>query len=38
MAAQFAEMQELSARFFAGEEGQEGMRAFAEKRSPSWAR
>jgi methylglutaconyl-CoA hydratase len=30
-------MQELSARFFAGEEGQEGMRAFAEKRRPAWA-
>jgi len=37
MAAQFAEMQELSAGFFAAEEGQEGMRAFAEKRKPSWA-
>ncbi|HET6258932.1 MAG TPA: enoyl-CoA hydratase-related protein [Pseudonocardia sp.] len=37
MAEQFAEMQELSARFFAGEEGQEGMRAFIEKRPPSWA-
>jgi methylglutaconyl-CoA hydratase len=37
LAAQFAEMQELSARFFAGEEGQEGMRAFAEKRKPAWA-
>ncbi|HLU58436.1 MAG TPA: enoyl-CoA hydratase-related protein [Pseudonocardia sp.] len=36
--AQFAEMQQLSARFFAGEEGQEGMRAFAEKRKPAWAR
>jgi methylglutaconyl-CoA hydratase len=36
-AAQFAEMQELSARHFAGEEGQEGMRAFAEKRKPAWA-
>jgi methylglutaconyl-CoA hydratase len=35
--AQFAEMLELSARFFASEEGQEGMRAFAEKRPPSWA-
>jgi methylglutaconyl-CoA hydratase len=35
--AQFAEMQELSARHFAGEEGQEGMRAFAEKRPPTWA-
>jgi methylglutaconyl-CoA hydratase len=37
LAAQFTEMQELSARFFAGEEGQEGMRAFAEKRKPAWA-
>ena len=27
----------LSAGFFAGEEGQEGMRAFAEKRPPPWA-
>jgi methylglutaconyl-CoA hydratase len=35
--ARFAGMQEMSARFFAGEEGQEGMRAFAEKRPPSWA-
>ncbi|TQM09483.1 enoyl-CoA hydratase-related protein [Pseudonocardia kunmingensis] len=35
--ARFAEMQQLSARFFAGEEGQEGMRAFAEKRKPRWA-
>jgi methylglutaconyl-CoA hydratase len=35
--AQFAEMQELSARHFAGEEGQEGVRAFAEKRKPAWA-
>jgi methylglutaconyl-CoA hydratase len=37
LGAQFAEMQELSARHFAGEEGQEGMRAFAEKRKPAWA-
>lgn len=36
MAADFAEMIELSARFFASAEGQEGMRAFAEKRTPSW--
>jgi len=36
MAAEFAEMQELSAGYFAGAEGQEGMRAFAEKRPPSW--
>lgn len=26
----------LSAEFFASEEGQEGMAAFAEKRAPSW--
>jgi methylglutaconyl-CoA hydratase len=37
MEQQFSAMQELSAGFFAGEEGQEGMRAFAEKRPPSWA-
>jgi methylglutaconyl-CoA hydratase len=37
MAQQFAQMQELSAGFFAAEEGQEGMAAFAEKRAPSWA-
>jgi methylglutaconyl-CoA hydratase len=37
MAGEFAAMLELSAGFFAGEEGQEGMRAFAEKRAPSWA-
>jgi methylglutaconyl-CoA hydratase len=37
MAARFEAMQALSATFFAGEEGQEGMRAFAEKRPPSWA-
>ncbi|GEL16858.1 enoyl-CoA hydratase-related protein [Pseudonocardia asaccharolytica] len=36
MAEDFAQMQELSAGFFAGAEGQEGIRAFAEKRSPSW--
>ena len=29
-------MTRLSARYFAGAEGQEGMRAFAEKRRPSW--
>ncbi|GAA2550761.1 enoyl-CoA hydratase-related protein [Pseudonocardia hydrocarbonoxydans] len=38
MAEQFTRMQELSAGFFAGAEGQEGMAAFAEKRPPSWAR
>jgi methylglutaconyl-CoA hydratase len=33
----FAAMLELSSRMFAGEEGQEGIRAFTEKRAPSWA-
>ena len=37
-ADQFAGMLKLSARHFAGDEGQEGMRAFAEKRPPSWTR
>jgi methylglutaconyl-CoA hydratase len=37
MDEQFDAMLELSAGFFAGEEGQEGMRAFAEKRPPAWA-
>ncbi len=37
MDERFAAMLALSAGFFAGEEGQEGMRAFAEKRPPSWA-
>ena len=37
MAEQFDAMLELSARFFAAPEAQEGMRAFAEKRPPSWA-
>lgn len=37
MADQFAAMQALSAPFFAGEEGQEGIRAFTEKRKPAWA-
>lgn len=36
MDAQFAAMLDLSAGSFAGEEGQEGMRAFAEKRPPAW--
>lgn len=35
---QYAAMLRLSARFFASEEGQEGMRAFAEKRPPNWTR
>lgn len=34
--ADFDAMLDLSAEHFAGEEGQEGMRAFAEKRQPSW--
>jgi len=34
--AGFAEMIALSARFFASDEGQEGIRAFAEKRKPAW--
>ena len=36
LAEQYARMQELSAARFASEEGQEGARAFAEKRRPSW--
>ena len=32
----FADMLQLSARFFASAEGQEGIRAFAEKRTPNW--
>ena len=36
MAEDFTAMLELSARHFAGEEGQEGIRAFAEKRPASW--
>ena len=36
MAADFDAMLRLSAEFFASEEGQEGMAAFAEKRSPTW--
>ncbi|QWF77359.1 enoyl-CoA hydratase family protein [Amycolatopsis sp. CA-230715] len=32
----FAAMNELSAGFFASEEGQEGILAFAQKRKPSW--
>jgi methylglutaconyl-CoA hydratase len=37
MSTRFDEMLTLSAGFFAGDEGQEGMRAFAEKRPPAWA-
>ncbi|MEV4643743.1 enoyl-CoA hydratase family protein [Saccharopolyspora sp. NPDC049426] len=36
MTDDFAEMLQLSARHFAGEEGQEGITAFAEKRKPGW--
>ena len=32
----FAEMSELSARLFLGDEAREGMQAFTEKRKPSW--
>ncbi|HKS47786.1 MAG TPA: enoyl-CoA hydratase family protein [Amycolatopsis sp.] len=34
--AGFAAMNALSARFFASEEGQEGITAFAQKRKPRW--
>jgi methylglutaconyl-CoA hydratase len=36
MHEEFARMRALSAEHFAGEEGREGMRAFAEKRKPHW--
>lgn len=36
MAEDFAAMLALSARHFASAEGQEGIRAFAEKRKPAW--
>ncbi|RRO19303.1 enoyl-CoA hydratase family protein [Saccharopolyspora rhizosphaerae] len=36
MSEDFAEMLQLSAKHFAGEEGQEGIAAFAEKRKPRW--
>jgi methylglutaconyl-CoA hydratase len=36
LAADFAAMLELSAGFFSADEGQEGIRAFAEKRPPRW--
>jgi methylglutaconyl-CoA hydratase len=38
MAADLEAMGRLSAERFASEEGQEGIRAFVEKRPPSWAR
>ncbi|GAA2898317.1 enoyl-CoA hydratase family protein [Pseudonocardia halophobica] len=36
MSDDFAQMNALSADFFASTEGQEGIRAFAEKRCPTW--
>lgn len=36
MAEDFADLLETSAQFFASDEGQEGIRAFSEKRSPRW--
>jgi methylglutaconyl-CoA hydratase len=36
LATEFAAMTALSAGFFASPEGQEGIRAFAEKRTPNW--
>lgn len=36
MARKFESMLATSARFFAGEEGQEGIQAFAQKRKPNW--
>jgi methylglutaconyl-CoA hydratase len=36
LGAAFAEMQALSAPFFASEEGQEGILAFTQKRPPAW--
>jgi methylglutaconyl-CoA hydratase len=36
LADDLADMLELSAGFFAAEEGQEGIAAFAQKRQPSW--
>jgi methylglutaconyl-CoA hydratase len=38
LAARLAELTELSVAVFAGEEGREGMTAFAERRAPSWVR
>lgn len=34
--AQLAELERLSAHYFAAEEGREGLAAFAERRSPNW--
>ncbi|EHK89415.1 enoyl-CoA hydratase-related protein [Saccharomonospora azurea] len=36
MSETFERMQQLSAGFFASEEGQEGIAAFGEKRAPNW--
>ena len=33
---ELAELTALSVSFFTSDEGREGVRAFAEKRSPSW--
>jgi enoyl-CoA hydratase/carnithine racemase len=38
LVAELTEMRALSERLFGGAEGAEGMRAFAEKRAPSWVR
>ena len=35
---ELADLEQLSTRFFASDEGREGLAAFAEKRSPRWAR
>lgn len=37
LVAELTEMRALSDRLFSSDEGAEGMRAFAERRSPSWA-
>ncbi len=37
MAEQLTELAQTSAQFFASDEGQEGIRAFGEKRAPRWA-
>jgi methylglutaconyl-CoA hydratase len=36
--AELAELEQMSAQFFASDEGREGLAAFAEKRRPSWVR
>jgi methylglutaconyl-CoA hydratase len=37
LAEEMAQMQQLTAHYFSSEDGQEGIRAFGEKRLPSWA-